>query len=79
MEVHPSPDTARVTRRGKEFMKTAESLERQWSDLKRLWRDETARSFETECISQIIACMREVDRERERFESLVEQEQRRAG
>ena len=59
-------------------MKTMDRMEREWSGLKRLWRDDAAKTFESEYLSRIIDCMRKVDLEHQKFSLFVDQEQERS-
>ena len=48
-------------------MTSKDNLLQKWHDLTRFWEDDASRSFEKLHLNEIVECMKEIERECEKF------------
>ena len=48
-------------------MKSKDVLSQKWYELRQFWEDDASRSFENQHLNKIVECMKEIEREYERF------------
>lgn len=56
-------------------MTSKENLLQKWQELTRVWEDDVSRLFEHQHLNEIIECMEEIEREYEKFEHCVDDDQ----
>lgn len=56
-------------------MTSKDNLLQMWQELTRFWDDDASRSFENQHLNQILECMKEIEREYEKFKRCSEYRQ----